>query len=400
MRGLGVLAVMAGHAFRMGTLSFSGVVDLFFVISGALITTLLLQEHRDTGDVNVRKFYARRLFRLLPGLWVMLGGAALVGIVLKLTDNMGVRTLGGLAKEMFTSVFYIHNIVYPFNDGPWVDHLWTLSVEEQFYLLIGIVALIFIVKGRIKAVTWLLVAMVAYIQITRLFLWAGPLGVVQAAAWNQRPDALMVGMLVAIASAHVPDPIPAKHQRLFAGLASVSVLVFVFTIFASTGWARSLGVSHDYAPKAFQDYLRSGERPPGFYWIQWGHTAAAWSSAVVAFCMFRVPTWRPNKALSWKPLVFVGGALSYPLYLWHIPLQELVHPFLPDGTPLVVWGLIAITVPFVAAYPSYRFVETKALVFKDRFSVTGAVKANQAKTNPAKTPPGATPPGATIESKD
>lgn len=386
----------------MGTLSFSGVVDLFFVISGALITTLLLQEHRDTGDVNVRKFYARRLFRLLPGLWVMLGGAALVGVILKLTDNMGdARTLGGLAKEMFTSVFYIHNIVYPFNDGPWIDHLWTLSVEEQFYLIIGVVALIFIVKGRIKLVTWLLVAMVAYIQITRLFLWTGPLGVVQAAAWNQRPDALMVGMLVAIASAHVPDPIPAKHQKTFATLASLSVVVFLFTIFASTGWARALGFAHDYAPRDFQDYLSRGERPPGFYWIQWGHTAAAWSSAIVAFCMFRVTSWKPNRVLSWKPIVFIGGALSYPLYLWHIPLQELVHPFLPDSTPQAVWGVIAIAVPFLAAYPSYRFIETKALEFKDRFSVTGPAKGAHATAATGATGSAAGPqPDAAIESRD
>ena len=75
IRGFGVIGVMAGHALPDATLSFSAIVDVFFVISGFLITTLLLQEHRDTGRVDVRKFYARRILRLLPALYVMLAGS-------------------------------------------------------------------------------------------------------------------------------------------------------------------------------------------------------------------------------------------------------------------------------------------------------------------------------------
>lgn len=72
MRGIGVFGVMAGHSFGADTLSFSSIVDIFFVISGFLITTLLLQEHRSTGHVALKKFYARRSLRLLPLLYVVL----------------------------------------------------------------------------------------------------------------------------------------------------------------------------------------------------------------------------------------------------------------------------------------------------------------------------------------
>ena len=83
IRGFGVIGVMAGHALPDATLSFSAIVDVFFVISGFLITTLLLQEHRDTGRVDVRKFYARRILRLLPALYVMLAGSVVVGVLVK-----------------------------------------------------------------------------------------------------------------------------------------------------------------------------------------------------------------------------------------------------------------------------------------------------------------------------
>ena len=378
IRGFGVIGVMIGHALPEATLSFSAIVDVFFVISGFLITTLLLQEHRDTGGVNVRKFYARRIIRLLPALYVMLAGTVVIAVSIKLMGQLGAMTvdgaplpatLGSLAKEIVASVLYIHNIVYPFNGGPWIDHLWTLSIEEQFYLIIGVVAFLFIARGRVKLVAGGLVALVALIQISRLFLAPGPFGTVAGAAWIQRPDSLMVGMLGAIASAFLADPIPPRVRRALAIAGYVSIPVLFFSVWSSTGLARTLGFHLPYAPENYLELLRTGQRPNDFYWIQFGNTAASWSMVTITMCAFRLPEWLPNRFLSLKAWVWTGGLLSYSLYLWHVPIQQFMRAILPVDFPRPVWVVLAVSVPFAVAYPTYRFVEVRALAIKDRFAV-------------------------------
>lgn len=374
---------MLGHSLPFATYSFSAIVDVFFVISGFLITTLLLQEHRDTGSVNVRKFYARRILRLLPALYVMLAGTVVIAVILKASGRMtGEQTLSGLAKEIIASVLYIHNIVYPTNNGPWIDHLWTLSIEEQFYLVIGVVAFVFIAKGRIKFVTVALLVLVAVIQLSRLFLVPGPFGQVAGAVWIQRPDSLMVGMLGAIASAHLADPLPERTRKVLGAAGWVAIPLLFFSVWAATGAMKSLGWNHAYVPDGYSDLLASGRRPSGFYWIQWGNTVASWAMITITICAFRLPQWWPNKFLSIKFWVWTGGLLSYSLYLWHVPVQELMRAFLEvdkygqNGlVPRVVWIVLAVVVPFAVAYPTYRYVETRAMTIKNRFAVTSAEPA-------------------------
>ena len=383
IRGFGVLGVMAGHALPDATLSFSAIVDVFFVISGFLITTLLLQEHRETGRVDVKKFYARRLLRLLPALWVMLAGTVVIGVLIKqMGHNTPVQTLSELAKEVVASALYIHNIVYPANDGPWIDHLWTLSIEEQFYLAIGLVALVFIVKGRIRAVTAILVALTAAVQLSRLFVFAGPLKEVAGAVWLQRPDSLMVGMIGAIISAHIPEDAPERTRKILGAAGYVASPVLFFSVWASTGLMRTLGWNHEYLPEGFRDLLSSGTRPSGFYWFQWGNTAANWAMMTITLCAFRLPDWLPNRFLAMRFFVWTGGLLSYSLYLWHVPIQELVHgPLgldrngLGGVVPRPLWVVLAISLPFLVAYPSYKYVEIRAIKLKDRFAVTSASSA-------------------------
>ncbi len=382
IRGFGVIGVMLGHSLPFATKSFSAIVDVFFVISGFLITTLLLQEHRDTQRVDVRKFYARRLLRLLPALYAMLAGTVVIAVIIKQVEDPAKliakgQTLSALAKEMGAAFFYVHNLVYPANNGPWIDHLWTLSIEEQFYLIIGVVALLFIAKGRIKIVTGMLIGLVALIQVSRLFLVAGPAGRAAGAVWIQRPDSLMVGMLGAIASAYLADPIAAKVKQRLSIAGYISIPVLFFSVWASTGAMRTLGWHHEYLPidsrgkEILSDYLARGVRPPGFYWIQWGNTAAVWSMVIITICAFRVPEWLPNRFLSIKAWVWTGGLLSYSLYLWHVPVQELMRALAPsletDYRP--IWVVLAVLMPFVVAYPSYRFVETRAIKIKNRFAV-------------------------------
>lgn len=106
-------------------------VDLFFVLSGFLITTLLLEEHRDRGRISFTTFYERRALRLLPALGVLLAGTTIWVAVT--ADGLRAHLRGVLA-----AVFYVWNLavaagvdVGDFGHG----HLWSLAVEEQFYLV-------------------------------------------------------------------------------------------------------------------------------------------------------------------------------------------------------------------------------------------------------------------------
>lgn len=416
IRGFGIFGVMIGHSFAMDTLSFAGIVDIFFVISGFLITTLLLQEHRRYGRIDLKKFYARRSLRLLPLLYVFLafmGVAALVAKFSGLLDGT-VYTLKELVKESLTAGLYVHNIFFPTLGGAWYGHLWTLSVEEQFYLVVGVFMVFGLARGWIKPVTWLLVGLVAAIQITRLFAITGPFKGLAMAVWLQRPDSLMVGMLAAIANAHIAEPMSNRTRSLMKVGGWIGAVGIFASVWASTSLARShLGVDMPFWP-GDPNYSTDPEKvvrklidAPGWriemdrvYWLQWGFTASNWSFFLVTLPAFRVAEWWPNKVMGWKPLARIGGLFSYGLYIWHYPVQHFTRlatgtthdacsaagivnttdcrpgdHYRMTGINPVLQLLLDCLLPFLLAVPAYYLVERKALEIKNRFQVERAAKA-------------------------
>ncbi len=100
-------------------------VFIFFEISGFLITTLLLAEHQKRGSISLRGFYLRRAFRILPPLYLYIAVAALLGVAGRLALSWG---------SVFSALFFFHNVYAP--GQMWsIEHLWSISVEEQFYLV-------------------------------------------------------------------------------------------------------------------------------------------------------------------------------------------------------------------------------------------------------------------------
>jgi peptidoglycan/LPS O-acetylase OafA/YrhL len=387
IRGIGVIGVMIGHSFGQDTLSFSAIVDIFFVISGFLITTLLLQEHRSTGRVDVRKFYARRSLRLLPLLYVVLVVNGVLALAAKAAGMLdGTQyTISGLVKETGAAGTYVYNVVYSIPNGAWLSHLWTLSVEEQFYLLVGVTMLVVLVRGGIGAFTWLLAGLIVAIQLSRLFLWVGPFGKVAVAVWAQRPDSLMVGMLAALVSARVPAPVSPRFRRTVGTLALAGIAGIFFAVWSGTHWLHDvLGWSVPYSPSAdeINRFLDTGAwryHGGGHYWIQWGNSLGAWSFFFITLAAFRMDDWWPNRYISWKPIVWIGGCLSYGLYVWHYVVNHFLR--ITIGTdpsdPLhervaAPWWVqlgLDVLVPFAIAIPSYYWVERRALRLKDRFQV-------------------------------
>jgi peptidoglycan/LPS O-acetylase OafA/YrhL len=413
IRGFGIFGVMIGHSFPLDTLSFAAIVDIFFVISGFLITSLLLQEHRGHGRIDLRKFYARRSLRLLPLLYVFLVIVGVAGVLAKVTGLLDgtVFTLKELAKETVAAGVYVHNIVFPTLGGAWHAHLWTLSVEEQFYLVVGVFMVVGLARGWIRPVTWVLIFGVAAIQISRLFAITGPFKQLAFAVWLQRPDSLMIGMLAAIASAHLGEPMSERTRKLLklgGWLGTVGIFVAVW---ASSAFARNqLHISIPFWP-GDANYTTHPTQvidrllaQPGWrldmgrvYWLQWGFTLANWSFFFVTLASFRVDDWWPNKPMSWKPLVWIGGALSYGLYIWHYPIQHFERMIIGTAHEACN-GLVNLTncrvgedyrmpinpvlqlvldcaLPFLIAVPTYYLVERKALEIKNRFQVERAATA-------------------------
>jgi peptidoglycan/LPS O-acetylase OafA/YrhL len=143
-------------------------VTIFFVLSGFLITTLLLEEHARNGRLSLRRFYWRRALRLLPAL------GALLGVVIVLMSVAG-RT-SEIAGDVIPALFYFTNwATVAGNNQGLLTHVWSLSIEEQFYLvwpvlLIGILAL---GRGRIRWVAGLLVVVILSGIALRFLLWTG-----------------------------------------------------------------------------------------------------------------------------------------------------------------------------------------------------------------------------------
>ncbi|MEI2655443.1 MAG: acyltransferase family protein [Microthrixaceae bacterium] len=347
MRGFGVIGVMAGHALPFATLSFSAIVDVFFVISGFLITTLLLQEHRDTGGVDVRKFYARRLLRLLPALYVMLAGSVVVGVLVKLMGhNTPVQTLSALAKEVVASrsVRAQHRVPGQRRsvDRPPLDAVDRGAVLPRH-------------RGR-----------GAHLHRQgpnpdghRAAGGAARRGAALPPVRRRRPPQGGRRCRVAPAprladgrhdrrhrlGAHPRPDVPERTKRTLGALGYVAIPVLFFSVWASTGLMRTLGWNHQYVPDDLRALLATPvTRPTDFYWFQWGNTAASWSMMTITLCAFRLPEWFPNRFLSIKACVWTGGLLSYSLYLWHVPIQELIAALLGlerDGlggsVPRFVW---------------------------------------------------------------
>jgi peptidoglycan/LPS O-acetylase OafA/YrhL len=400
IRGVGIIGVMIGHSFPVDTLSFACIVDIFFVISGFLITSLLLQEHRNHDRISLRKFYARRSLRLMPLLYVLLAVVSVGGIAMKAAGKLHAPYfLGDLAKEVVAAGLYVHNLVFPLLGGPWLANLWTLSLEEQFYLLVGVVMMVALVRGGIRWVTVALVIFIAFIQLTRLFGIAGPWHELALAVWLQRPDSLGIGVLAAIINAHIPEPLTPRAKRVIGIGAWVGVVCIFVAVWSSTSFARNqLGIhipfypgDQNYLPPntSTEPYVTAMLNQPGWvlnnngqvYWFQWGFTLASWSFLFITLAAFRIRNWFPNKIMSWKPLVLIGGLLSYGLYLWHYPVQVFTRLFVgtvPTGRfgdhyrmPMPAWCqlLVDCLLPFAFAVPTYFLVEKKALQIKNRFQV-------------------------------
>ena len=346
IRAVAVMAVLFYHANAPWALGGFLGVETFFVLSGFLITSLLLAEWQSTGNLSLRNFWLRRARRLLPAVWLLLAVLPILAIFLA-SD-----ALPRLKEDIPAALLYITNWVYivrevpyfeAFGRPPLLQHLWSLAVEEQFYLLwpLLLVLLLRALKNKRTALILITAILVILSSIWMAVLFdpeADPLRVYYGT--DTRAAGFLVGALLAmIWSPTEPDAGSRKQWQELAGWSGLLVLIILYNKL-----------------NEFQPLLYRG-----------GILVTALSSALLIVGASS-PTSLLSKLLE-MPLLRWIGSRSYSIYLWHWPVLMLTRPGFDLQFPelLVRGGQIALT--FGLAELSYRWIETPVRRYGFRQSV-------------------------------
>ncbi len=345
LRTVAVVLVLVYHVARTEELPFlpGGFVgvDVFFVLSGFLITTLLLREHATTGAIDLRRFYVRRLWRLYPALLlvsaVTAAAIALAPRVFGLAPASPAEALVALSYGMsWWSGLEL-------TGGPYLLGLtWSLSVEEHFYLLWPLLLLALLRRGGgLRAV----VGVAGLANAWPAVLWLA----------GADPDRLY----------YLPD---SRFAQLLTGCALATLLL---RRDAPSGLGR---LSRAFSPAAALTALTAlavaalnGHRTDAWYWLGGMQVLGLGAAAVIGSLVLHADS-RLSAALRWGPLP-VLGLWSYGIYLWHLPLIRLAQPVLGD-TLAVATGAALLAVPVAAA--SYLFVEQPVLRWSRRPHLSAA----------------------------
>ncbi len=334
LRAVAIAAVVAFHAFpAVARGGFAGV-DVFFVISGFLITRFIAAEISD-GTFSLGRFFIRRARRLLPASLVCFAAVTGLAALVLLPD-----AFFNYGRSLLSSVLAYANIYFYKTSGyfsaPSLEkpllHTWSLAVEDQFYL------------------TWPLLLMLAMPRISKRTLLSMTAGLIAASL-----------LLAEVMLARNPDfvfyMLPARAWELLLG-AFLALAATRITL--SKAAAEALSVIGMAAILASVAVLTSGYTFPGIAAVP----ACLGAAAVIASGLSH-PT-VITRFLSLRPVVFVG-LISYSLYLWHWPLISLLNYRLERPlTPVEAAAVVAVSVAL--AYLSWRFVERPFRATHEQFS--------------------------------
>lgn len=333
IRALAVLAVLASHTeakiFSGGWMG----VDMFFVLSGFLITTLLLVEHDRTGSVALGKFYGRRALRLYPALLLVL----IVGVFFYKT--LGDRgTLAGYGETASISAFYLQDFFYGFGHQSFgnMGHTWSLAVEEQFYLCWPPL-MYWLMRHRRDPLKWAIVgtllswAIVVFYDSVRHDQFGG-----YFLPWC-RFSQLLIGCALAILI-HRGRRAPSVLRSAAGGIVIALLVLGTFV----------LGAEFD--------------RYPG---LEWQGPAIAIATTLLVWHL-NEPGSPLRRLLGSRPLFWLGRR-SYGVYLIHLPVLYVLDRHVHASRTTVAGLMVLIAI--VLAGLSYRFVELPFLRLKKRFQV-------------------------------
>ncbi len=348
LRALAVLAVFFYHAhvsWMPG--GFLGV-DLFFVISGYLITSLLLREFRAGGRVKLGRFWLRRARRLLPAVGVLIAVTMILGAIFRSSQ------LDSLRGDAVSSLFYFANWHFIFSHQSYFEqfqspslftHLWSLSVEEQFYLFWPLVfAAGMKLFGRARLALGVLAGALGSVALAWILFDPGG----DASRVYYGTDTHAVGLLAGVALGLVWSPIELRRNRTFGSL--VGPILDLVGVLALAYVVLSFVHVHDYDLALWHG---------GYLWLA---LVTALLLAVLAHPASRLG------ALLGRPAVLWLGLRSYSFYLWHWPVLALTRPGVDVNLPRGILIPLQLALVLVLADLSYRFVE---LPFRGKAKLPG-----------------------------
>lgn len=385
IRGIGVGMVLVGHALFTYVESWVTIVDSFFVLSGFLITTLLLQEHRSTGGIGFRKFYARRAVRLLPSVWLFCAVWIVIGVIGTIFDIEGI-SLRGILEDAAAAVAYVYALFFPnglymispdTQDNRYMWHLWTLSIEEWFYFAIPVTVWFCIRRNWIRQLAWVFGLLFVAVGLARWFaftgFWQNDEGMIAGVRLFllQRPDALMLGCFIALVNASLTPAHLERMKRHILPIATVALVVWFAMLNLSSGLVEKLGGPwFPYLPDGPEEFTRP-QMLDTMYWFRFGHTIGAAAFAVIVLCLVHRADWWLSRFWSWGPFQWMGR-LSYTLYVWHaLPYIIIISMTGGEEASLgvqLVRTPILIAAAFAVSMPVYYFVELRVLKMKLKFS--------------------------------
>ena len=326
LRAVAILSVVLFHAFPSALKGGFVGVDVFFVISGFLISSIIMKGVA-AGTFSFYEFYMRRVRRIFPALLVVLTATFIAGWTVMMGDEFKV-----LSKHIVSGLAFIQNILL-YTESGYFDasaeskplmHLWSLGVEEQFYLIFPVM-LILIHKLNIKLILALLVMAALSFAFSVAKISETPSGVFflpQYRFWE-----LLSGSFLAYLSSRTTlGPITSRAKELSSWISGLGLLLIIIAVML----------------------IDKTRQFPGY----WALLPVAGSALII----YAGPNaWVNKYILSSKVMVFIG-LISYPLYLWHWPLFSFAYIYF-SGTPTALTRVVLICLSVMLAFTTYRLLE-------------------------------------------
>ena len=343
LRALAVLAVIIYHIdvnYLPG--GFLGV-DLFFVLSGYLISSLIIKEYKKTGTLNLYNFYMRRARRLLPAVYFMITVCLVFmvlfnGVLLRKSHLDAV--FGYIYSSNWWYIFHKLNYFDSFGAQSPFKHLWSLAIEEQFYMFFPLIFLIFNRRKKeegkepslSKNFLYIVLGLILISLITHILLFdINNINRIYFGT-DTRAFSLLVGVVGALLYPidKLSNPTNSKENLAYSVVSIISISILITIMFYTT---------------EYNTWLYRG-----------GFLLVAVLGLIIIISSGKQHTFI-SKALSFKPIVFIGK-ISYSLYLWHFPIIVLTTPVSEIGNPNLFYVTLRIILTFIVATLSYLVVET------------------------------------------
>jgi peptidoglycan/LPS O-acetylase OafA/YrhL len=343
LRALSIFLVLALHTLQRfdlnhtASLAWYALFDggtgvlIFFVISGYLITSLLLNEQQTRGSISLRGFYLRRAMRILPPLYTYVAVLLLLGWAGRLAINR---------LDILGALFFFHNYAYA---GMWsLQHFWSLSIEEQFYLIWPLLLLYCLrrpsLQGRVLASRIALVVILVSPIVRVLSFRSHNPFLHQADGFHMRADSLMFGCVLALLQG------TPRFERIYAAATKI-------------WWVSPLVIF-------LSDCL--GARFRNYWQFPFGLTLCGAAVAFFLLWCVRNPHSAVGRVLNARPVIHIG-VLSYSIYLWQILFlhHQNAEVFGPSLKLLTVFPFSWIAILAVAEL-SYHLIERPSHNLRNR----------------------------------